>query len=118
MLVLSLTFSVEKKVPERRKYGMSDRSLFESEKEKVEDFQPTKKHQTKLSAPKEKQRRQLKCYRWKSISKGYAPKILTTQWAVSTYNGLCRTRNQRSAVLKAKTESMDTSIKSYGSIAG
>ena len=43
--VLSLTlatFSV-KKVPERRKYGMSDRSVIESEKEKVEDFQPTKK---------------------------------------------------------------------------
>ena len=47
--VLSLTlatFSVEK-VPERRKYGMSDRSVFESEKEKAEDFQPTKKCRTK-----------------------------------------------------------------------
>jgi len=98
-LVLSLTFSVEKKVPERRKYGMSDRSVFESEKEKAEDFQPTKKHWTKQSAPKGKQRRQLKHYCWKSISKRYAPKI-PTQWAVSTYNGLCRARNQRSAVLK------------------
>ena len=117
VLVLSLTFSAEKKVPERRKYGMSDRSVFESEKEKAEDFQPTKKHWTKPSAPKGKQRRQLKRYRWKSISKGYAPKI-PTQWAVSTYNGLCRARNQRSTVLKAKTESMDTSIKSSGSIAG
>ena len=40
-LVLSLTlatFSVEKKVSEKRKYGMSDRSVFESEKEK-DDFQ-------------------------------------------------------------------------------
>ena len=87
-LVLSLTFSVKKKVPERRKYRMSDRSVFESEKEKAEDFQPTKKHRTKPSAPKGKQRRQLKRYHWKSISKGYAPKI-PTQWAVSTYNGLC-----------------------------
>ena len=116
-LVLSLTFSVEKKVPERLKYGMSDRSVFESEKEKAEDFQPTKKRWTKPSAPKGKQRRQLKRYCWKSISKRYAPKI-PTQWAVSMYNGLCRARNQLSAVLKAKTESMDTSIKSYGSIAG
>ena len=115
-LVLSLTFSVEKKVPERRKYGMSDRSVFESEKEKAEDL-TYKETRTKPSAPKGKQRRQLKRYRWKSISKGYAPKI-PTQWAVSTYNGLCRARNQHSAVLKAKTESMDTSIKSCGSIAG
>ena len=41
-LVLSLTlatFSVEKKVSERRKYGMSDRSVFESEKEKEDDLQ-------------------------------------------------------------------------------
>ena len=41
-LVLSLTlatFSVEKKVSERRKCGMSDRSVFESEKEKEDDFQ-------------------------------------------------------------------------------
>ena len=40
-LVLSLTlatFSVEK-VSERRKCGMSDRSVFESEKEKEDDFQ-------------------------------------------------------------------------------
>jgi len=41
------------KVPERRKYGMSNRSVFESEKEKAEDFQPTvKKWCTKPSAPK------------------------------------------------------------------
>ena len=41
-LVLSLTlatFSVEKKVSERRKCVMSDRSVFESEKEKEDDFQ-------------------------------------------------------------------------------
>ena len=41
-LVLSLTLatvSVEKKVSERYKYGMSDRSSFESEKEKEDDFQ-------------------------------------------------------------------------------
>ena len=120
-LVLSLTlatFSVENKVPERRKYRMIDRSVFDSEKEKAEDFQPTKKRPTKPSAPKGKQHRPLKRYCWKSISKRYAPKI-PTRWAVSTYNGLCCTQNQRSAVLKAKTESMDTSgIKSYGSIAG
>ena len=45
MLVLSLTlatFSVEKKVSERRKYGMSDQSVFESEKEKEDDFQHTR----------------------------------------------------------------------------
>ena len=57
MLVLSLTlatFSVENKVPERRKYGMNDWSVFESEKEKAEDFQPTKKWRTKPSAPKGK----------------------------------------------------------------
>ena len=44
-LVLSLTlatFSVEKKVSERRKCGMSDRSVFESEKEKEDDFQHTR----------------------------------------------------------------------------
>ena len=33
-------------------------------------------------------------------------------------NGLCRTQNQRSGVLKAKSESMIISIKSSGSIAG
>ena len=41
-LVLSLTLatvSVEKKVSERYKYGMSDWSSFESEKEKEDDFQ-------------------------------------------------------------------------------
>ena len=40
-LVLSFTlatFSVDKKAPERRKYGRSDWSIFESEKEKAEDF--------------------------------------------------------------------------------
>ena len=45
-LVLSLTlatFSVEKKVSERRKYGMSDQSVFESEKEKEDDFQHTRR---------------------------------------------------------------------------
>ena len=45
-LLLSLalaTFSFDKKVPEKRKYGISDRSVFESEKEKEDDFQPTKK---------------------------------------------------------------------------
>ena len=53
-LVLSLTlatFSVDKKVQERRKYGMSDQSVFESEKEEG-DFQPTKKRRTKPSARK------------------------------------------------------------------
>ena len=56
-LVLSLTlatFSVEKKVPERRKYGMSDQSVVASKKEKAEDFQPKKKRRTKPSAPKGK----------------------------------------------------------------
>ena len=41
-LVLSFTlatFGVEKKVSERRKYGMCDWSVFESEKEKEDDFQ-------------------------------------------------------------------------------
>ena len=119
MLSLTLaTFSVKKKVPERHKYGMSDWSVFESKKEKVKDFQPTKKRPTKPSAPKGKQYSKLKHYCWKSILKGYVPKIPTTQWAVSTYNGLCHTRNQRSTVLKAKTESMDTSIRSFESIAG
>ena len=91
MLSLTLaTFCVKKKVPERHKYGMSDWSVFESEKEKVKDFHPTKKRPTKPSAPKGKQRSKLKCYRWKSILKGYVPKIPMTQWAVLTYNGLCR----------------------------
>ena len=96
------TFSVKKKVPERRKNGISDRSIFESEKEKAEDLQPTKKRHTKPSAPKGKQRSKLNRYCWKSISKGYIPKIPMTQWVVSMYNGLCRTRSQRRAVLKLK----------------
>ena len=83
---------------------MSDRSIFESEKEKAENFQPTKKCRTKPSG--------LKRYHWKSILKEYVPKIPTTQWAVLAYNGLCRAQSQPcSAVLKAKTESMNTSIK-------
>ena len=40
VLFLTLaTFTVEKKVSERRKYGMSYRSAFESEKEKEDNFQ-------------------------------------------------------------------------------
>ena len=58
-------------MPERLKYGMSDWSIFESEKEKAEDFQPTKICRTKPSAPKGKQRSKLKRYCWKSISKEY-----------------------------------------------
>ena len=58
---------------------MSDWSVFESEKEKAEDFDPTKKRRTKPSVPKGKQRSKLKRYRWKSISKGYVPKIPMTQ---------------------------------------
>ena len=86
MLSLTLaTFSVDKKVPERHKYGMSDRSIFESEKEE-DDFQPTKKHRTKPSAPKGKQCSKLKRCCWKSISKRYVTKIPMTPWAVSTYN--------------------------------
>ena len=57
MLVLSLTlatFSVDKKVQERCKYGTSDRSVFESKKGKEDDFQPTKKCRTKPFAPKGK----------------------------------------------------------------
>ena len=77
---------------ERRKYGMSDRRVFQSEKEE-DDFQSTKKCRTKLSAPK--QHSKLKQYHYNSISKGYVPKILTTQWAVSVYNGLCLAQNQR-----------------------
>ena len=64
---------------------MGDWSIFASEKEKEDDFQPTKKRRTKLSTPKGKQRSKLKVYHWRSILKGYmyVPKILTTQWAVS-----------------------------------
>ena len=55
-LMLSLTLAtsrVDKKMPERRKYGMSDRSVFESKKDKEDDFQPTKKRRrTKPSASK------------------------------------------------------------------
>ena len=76
---------------ERRKYGMSNRRVLESEKEE-DDFQSTKKRCTELSAPK--QHSKLKQYHCKSISKGYVPKIPTTQWAVSTYNGLCLAGNQ------------------------
>ena len=43
------TVGVDKKVPERRKYGMSHPSGFESEKEKDRDFQPTKKQRMKPS---------------------------------------------------------------------
>ena len=49
------TTDVEKKVPERHRYGMSDPSGFQSEKEKHQDFQPTKKRCTKLSTFKGKQ---------------------------------------------------------------
>ena len=54
-LVISLTLAashVDKKVPERHEYGMSHRSVFESEKDKDDDFQPTKKHRTKPSVSK------------------------------------------------------------------
>ena len=57
------TFGVDK-VPERRKYGMSDPSGLESEKEKDCDFQPTKKWRTKPSASKGKQSTSLKRYCW------------------------------------------------------
>ena len=113
-LVLSLTlatFSVDKKVQGRRKYGLSDQSVFESEKEE-DNFQPTKKCRTKPPAPKGKQRSKLK-----SISKGYVPKILLHSGQFRRTMD-CRTRNQHSAVLKAKTESMNTFIKSSTSIAG
>ena len=111
MLSLTLaTFRVDKKVQEGRKYGMSDRSVFESEREE-DDFQPTKKCRTKLSLSKGKQSSKLKHCCWKNILKRYVLKIPTTQWAVSMYNGLCWARNQRSAVLKPKTESMNTSVK-------
>ena len=68
----SATFSVEMKVSERRKYGMSDWSVSESEKEKAEDYKgPTKKWHTKPSAPKGKQRSKLKRYRWRSMFRKY-----------------------------------------------
>ena len=54
-LVISLTlatFSVDKKAPERHKYRMSDWSVFGSEKDKDDNFQPTKKRCTKPSASK------------------------------------------------------------------
>ena len=107
-LVLSLTFSVKKKVPERRKYRMSDRSVFESEKEKAEDFQPTKKWRTKPSAPKGKQRSKLKRYRWRSMFRKY--RRHSRQFR-RTMDCVTRKVSRRSAVLKAKTESMNTSIK-------
>ena len=94
VLSLTLTFSAEK-VPERRKYGMSDWRIFESEKEEAEDFQPTKKCCTKLSAPKGKLHSKLMrnhCME-EYFEGGYVPKIPTTQWAISTYNGLCRVRS-------------------------
>ena len=69
----SATFSVEKKVSERRKYGMSDWSVPESEKEKAEDFKPTKKWRTKPSAPKGKQHSKLKRYHWRSMFQKYQP---------------------------------------------
>ena len=57
----------------------------------------------KPSVPKGKQGSKLKRYLWKSILKGYVPKTPMTQWAVSTYSGLCRARNRRSAVLSPWT---------------
>ena len=49
MLSLTLaTFSVDKKVPERHKYGMCDRNVFESEKEKEDDFQQRSAAQSRL----------------------------------------------------------------------
>ena len=92
------TFGVDK-VPERRKYGMSDPSGLESEKEKDCDFQPTKKWRMKRSASKGKQSTSLKHYCWKTISKGYAPKIPRTQkWAVSTFKQWIVSCKQHSAV--------------------
>ena len=68
-------------------------SVFEMEKGK-DDFQPTNKRHTKLSAPNGKQGTSLKRYHWKSISKGYVQKILRTQCAVSTLNnGLCHAKS-------------------------
>ena len=40
------TINVDKKVPERHKYWISDQSVFEHEREE-DDFQPTKKQHTK-----------------------------------------------------------------------
>ena len=54
-LVISLTLAtshVDKKVPERHEYWMSHWSIFESEKDKDDDFQPTKKRCTKPSVSK------------------------------------------------------------------
>ena len=78
------TFGVEK-VPERRNMGCLTGAFLRARKD---DFQPTK-HRTKPSAPKGKQRNKLKCFRWRSISKGFVPKILTTQWAISMYTMDC-----------------------------
>ena len=75
---------------------MNDRSGFESEKEKEDDLQPTKKRRTKPSAPKGKQGTSLKSYRWKTISKGrYIRKIPRTQSGQfqRLNNGLCRVKS-------------------------
>lgn len=45
------TINVVKKVPERHKYGISDQSIFEHEREE-DDFQPTKKQHTKPGCSK------------------------------------------------------------------
>ena len=79
--------SVDKKVPERRKCVMSNRSGFESEKKKEDNLQHTKKWRTKLSAPKGKQGTSLKSYHWKTISKWY---IENTK---HLNNGLCRVKS-------------------------
>ena len=53
-LVLSpafATINVDKKVPERHKYGISDQSVFEHEREE-DDFQPTKKQRMKPGCSK------------------------------------------------------------------
>ena len=86
------TVGADKKVPEKRKYGMSHPSGFESEKEKDRDFQPIKKRRTKPSASKGKQSTLLKCYCWKTISKRYVPKIPGTQSGQFQLlnDGLCR----------------------------
>ena len=107
------TFSVEK-VAERRKLvsmGWVTGAFMRVRKRRRKTFNLQRNAAQSPSAPKGKQRSKLKRYRWKSISK-----IPTTQWAVSTYNGLCRARSQRSAILKAV--SMNTPMKSSGSIAG
>ena len=83
---------VDKKVPERRKYGMSHPNGFESEKEKDHDFQPTEKwHTTRPSAFKGKQNTSLKCYCWMTIPKRYVPKTPRTQSGQCQLlnNGLC-----------------------------